>query len=48
MNNHTALDWIRMGNLDSLLGEDNFTLCKRDFVRQMYYMHFPSIVKIHD
>ena len=24
MNNHTALDWIRMGDLDPILGGDDF------------------------
>ena len=23
MNNNTALDWIKMGNLDSIIGEDD-------------------------
>ena len=24
MNDHTALDWIRMGNLDPIIGEEIF------------------------
>ena len=41
MNNHTALDWIKMGSLDSIIGRDDFVL----FLKSVSYgMHVPDFL----